>query len=145
MKEEHRIGFVVGDGGSNIIIRFSNDGWPSPPRVGETIIASIRRARSVSHHRLYWGMLGAVVDATGRWKSKDELHRWVKFRLDLYDAAEFDGKIFLEWKSTDFTNMDQSEFKEFFDLAIAEIAMETGIDPVDLRKETHNQFRHHSR
>lgn len=118
------------------IIRLACSDMPSPPKDNERVLVQVRRARNIQHHRLYWGMLRVVVEATGKWASTDALHRWLKYALGLYDRVEImPGKVIIEWRSTDFSSMAQSEFKCFFDNAVAEIATETGIDPIQLTGE----------
>ena len=108
------------------------------PKEETSFLVRVRRPRSPQHHRLYWGMLRAVVKSTARWPSADSLHKWVKYQLDMYEIAEVrpDGVIVIEWEPTDFESMDQTDFHVFFENAVAAIVFETGIDPLDLRKET---------
>ena len=99
-------------------------------------LVRIRKPRNVRHHRLYWSMLRSVVEATERWATATELHRWIKYELGYFTITEiYHGEFVIEWDSTDFTAMDQSDFKEFFDHATSAIALETGIDPDDLTGE----------
>ena len=100
------------------------------------VLVKVRQARNVKHHRKYWGLLKAVVDATGRWHSVEDMHRWLKWELRMYRAvAVRDGYTVLEWDSIDFAAMAQREFAEFYDRALAIIAFETGIDAEALKKE----------
>ena len=93
----------------------------------------VRKARNVEHHRLYWAMLGNVVAATDRWPTTESLHRWIKYQLDMFTVTALkDGLVVVEWESTDFMAMGQDEFHKFFDLAVVEICLETGIDPMAL-------------
>ena len=106
------------------------------PDDGKTFLVRIRRPRSLKHHRLYWGMLRGVVEASDGWKTPEALHRWIKYQLGLYKMVEVrDGRVIVEWDSTDFFSMDQIKFEKFFMLAVAEICLKTGIDPIEFVKE----------
>ena len=101
---------------------------------GKIVFIKVRRARNIRHHRKYWGLLEAVVDATDHWPSPEAMHRWLKWELQMFVPIEVkEGHIVLEWDSTDFAAMDQTAFNEFYDRAIAAIVLETGIDPEALR------------
>ena len=100
---------------------------------GAEVTVDIKRPRSAKQHRWYWAMLRAVVDATDRWRSAQELHTWIRWRLGLYEPIAVDGEtVILEWQSIAFGAMDEARFRWLIENATTEIAMETGIDPDDL-------------
>ena len=111
-----------------------DNGWPDPHT---SIMVRIRRPRNPKHHRLYWGMLRQVVDATDQWPTPDALHKWIKYELSMYTmtAVDEEGLVVIEWESTDFMSMDQADFREFFDRTVACICIETGIDPLSFTEE----------
>ena len=110
------------------------EGYAKPPE-GKSILVKVRQARNVKHHRKYWGLLKAVVEATGRWPSPEAAHRWIKVQLEHYQLAQIDDHTILEWLPTDFAAMGQAEFSKFYDGAIFHIAVETGLDPETIKKE----------
>ena len=112
--------------------------WGETPRPadGKQVLVKVRSPRNIGHHRKYWGLLRLVIDATGRWFTPDAMHRWVKIELGHYvEHRQPNGLVFAELLPTDFAAMSQAEFKEFYDLALAAIAMEVGVDPETLAKE----------
>ena len=127
-----RIESVDDRGRARIVVDPDPDhAWPD---TGTAFLVRVRRPRNPKHHRLYWGMLSQVVDATGRWSSRDALHKWIKYQLNLYTVTAFDGgRVIVEWDSTDYMSMDQADFREFFDQAVAAICIETGVDPLALK------------
>jgi len=108
------------------------------PPEGKQVLVKVRQARNAKHHRKYWGLIAAIVEATGAWPSPEACHRWVKARLQHYEAVEVDGRIVWEWLPTDFASMPQAEFSRFYEAALAELALETGLDPetVEIERET---------
>ena len=122
----------------NALIEVNADEDAKFPAVGESFLVRVRKPRNPKHHRLYWGMLKHVVDATGRWPNAEALHKWIKYALDMYETVAVDskaGKVIIEWQGTDFMSMGQDEFKAFFEQAVGAIALETGIDPLALESE----------
>lgn len=122
------------DGTATMKVRPGRRGWPPPDKPFQV---ALRRPRSHKHNNLYWATLGKVVEATGRWKSKELLHYWLKYQLGLYrPVAVKQGVVYVVYESTDFDAMDQGEFAEFFDLAMAELSLAIGVDPLDLDPTT---------
>ena len=133
-----RVGRVIErgtDGAGVVRLDAPVEGAEPLPEKGRTVMVDVRLARSPQQHRLYWALLRATVEATGAWATADALHTWVKLRLGLWDPLWVGDRAAVVWHSTDFSAMDQQRFRRFFDDAMAEIALETGIDPETLRKE----------
>ena len=107
------------------------------PPAGSTVLVQVRKARNIRHHRLYWALLRAVVEATDQWAAPDELHRWIKLELGHYvPHVQPEGTVLCELLPTDFAKMDQFEFGDFYGRALAAIALSTGIDAEALIEET---------
>ena len=107
------------------------------PAIGADILVQIRKARNIKHHRLYWALLHAVVEATNLWSDADELHRWLKIELGHYiPHVQPNGTVLCELMPTNFAAMDQITFGNYYSRAIAAIAIETGIDAEALIEET---------
>ena len=71
----------------------------------------------------YWQMLRGVANATGRWASDQEAHRWMRIRLGLYSV----GRHKVEF-SPDPINGGHKAVVAFFGEAVEALAVETGID-----------------
>lgn len=113
----------------------SDNGKPWP-RSSRYCYVKVKEGRNLGHHRKYWGLLRRVVDASGQWPSVEILHRWVKYQLRMFTPVEIrNGNVILEWDSIDFESMDQREFNDFYDRALAEISLEIGVDPETLGVE----------
>jgi len=105
-----------------------------PPKPGESFLIGLRKGRSLRHHRLYWAMLTNVVEATGRWRTKHELHQWILFQLKMFDeviSADSD-RVYFKLRSTDFESMSQQDFNEYFEEAVREISAEIECDPLEI-------------
>ena len=127
-------------------VQVDPDGEGEWPKQGSSFLVRVRKPRNPKHHRLYWGMLGRVVDATDHWPTKDAAHDWIKYQMGLYTIRAWEsGRVIIEWKSTDFMGMDQVDFRDFFNRAVGYIAIETGIDPLDLKKEAEETTPWHKR
>ena len=130
---------VLKDGRQLIAVRPGRDPVPTE----KPFLVKVRRPRNLKHHNLYWAMIGAVSDATGLWKTAQALHRWLKMELGMYTVVGVEGdRILIREDSTDFMAMGQDEFRDFFDLAVATISLETGIDPLDLNGDQNEYHRH---
>ena len=105
----------------------------SSPKRGRDVLIKVRRPRNPRHHRKYWGMIRAITEATGLWHTQDECHRWVKRQVGHYVTVGIaEGIDVIELLPTDCGSMNQAEFNDFYRNAVAELAMETGIDPVSI-------------
>jgi hypothetical protein len=93
----------------------------------------LRTKRSIPQHRAYWQALTRAVDATGRWESREALHTALKVRMGLVEPLMgLDGEIIcMIPHSTAFAAMDQREFREYFDRAMAVLSEAVGFDVLD--------------
>ena len=107
------------------------------PEEGAEVLVQVRKARNIKHHRLYWALLHATVEATNIWAEAEELHRWLKISLGHYTPhVQPNGTVLCELLPTNFAAMDQTAFGDYYSRALATIAMETGIDAEALIEET---------
>lgn len=92
-----------------------------------------RNKRSLLHHRLYWQALTRAVEATGRWQSREALHTALKVRMGLVEPIyDLRGNVTgMMPHSTAFAAMDQKEFREYFDKAMAMLSEAIGFDVLD--------------
>ena len=105
---------------------------------GRKVLVRLDFPRSLPQHRMYWGLLRSVAEATGSWRTADDLHRWVKIELGHYNQhPQPDGTVLIELLPTNFGSMPSGDFSEWLHSAVAAIAMQTGIDP----EELHGQAR----
>ena len=113
-----------------VLLAVEGDGKLKP---GDSCVIQIRKPRNPKHNSLYWCLLSNITESTGRWPTPEALHKWLKFELGMYTITEVnDGRIAIEWDSTDFMSMGQEEFRDFFERAVALICLETGIDPTTM-------------
>ena len=95
-------------------------------------LVQVRYPRNPKFHRLYWAALQSVVESTGAWLTKEQLHNWVKVELGFYETAEIaPGVVVTEWLSTNFWSMGERQFRNFFEHAMVAISLKTGIDPLE--------------
>lgn len=89
-----------------------------------------RNKRTLPLHRTYWTTLQRAVDATGKWKSREALHTALKVRMGLVEPIyDLKGNVSgMIPHSTAFAAMDQSQFKLYFDGAMAALSEAVGYD-----------------
>ena len=102
--------------------------------VGTEFDLKPRTKRSVPHNAMYWGILRNVVKATGRWANEELLNRDIKDALGYWEwqVNEINGQKYKVFASKDFDKMRQDEFNEFFEQAMALLAEELGVDPMEM-------------
>ena len=90
--------------------------------------------RSNPHHKLYWTILKAVVDATAMWPTTVKLHNEIKFLTGYYSSVinERNGHVYYVVDSISFESMDQQEFSAFFDSAMELLAKRLETDPMEV-------------
>lgn len=94
-------------------------------REGAVLKCELSESRSLPRHRLYWAVLTAVVQATGKWPNAEALHHALKIHLGaVEEIASVRGEILIRPKSTSFGKMDEREFREFFDNVLLAITTE---------------------
>jgi len=108
--------------------------WPADGRAGEMLsripqrsAVAVRLMRSRSHAQLamYWSVLEKVVEATGRWRTAEELHLALKVATGHVDIVRLiDGRRVLVPESTAFDAMTQDEAQAFYDAAFRVICDE---------------------
>jgi hypothetical protein len=98
---------------------------------------TVRKRRSLPQLRLYWAMLGNVVEATGAWPTPEHLHDAIKMDLGYVTPIKsMDGKLVLLPDSAAMSKMDSAQFKRFFDAAAQRLAEVCGFDPLAMNEET---------
>lgn len=87
--------------------------------------AVVKERRSEPKNRLYWAVLQAVVDATGKWPTSEALHWALKIKLGyIEEIAAVDGKVLIRPRSTSFGKMGEQDFRTYFDAAILTLTTE---------------------
>ena len=98
----------------------------------------LKRDRSGKHHRFFCAILTKVVDNHAEYNKPDQLLLWLKVRLGYVEEVRFhDDKVWFVAKSTNFSAMEQNEFKKFVDAALDLIISEVilGMNKQELIKE----------
>ena len=101
--------------------------------LGSDVEVTFKKRRSSAQARLYWAILGEVVEATGLWPTAKHMHRELKRALGYTDQIEnkFTGAVEYYDDSTAFSRMDGVAFKLYFDQAMKLIAETCGFDPLE--------------
>jgi hypothetical protein len=105
---------------------------------GRAVLVSIRRARSVRHHRLFWALLHKVVDNSEKWSSEEELLQDLKLAVGHVDkrANLMTGEVMAIPRSINFASMDQEAFKRFWRRCVYVLATQVlNVLPADLERE----------
>lgn len=90
--------------------------------------------RSDPHHKLYWAILGKVVKDTQLWASSAHLHDDLKMLCGYYRTVvnKASGSLYYIPDSIAYTKMDQRQFSEYFENAMAKLSETLGYDPTIL-------------
>lgn len=100
---------------------------------GSEVEITVKQKRSNSRLRLYWSVLGAVVDATGRWHSKEDLSDALKMACGVSEIRHpLNGAPYLVPDSVAFSRMTETDFTAFMDRAFAMLAERIECDPLSL-------------
>ena len=95
-----------------------------------------RSRRSQEQNSYYWVKLQRVVEATGRWPNKEQLHKQLMIECGHFaPVATFDGGIRLEAESASFSAMKPKDFTEYTKAADAILSEATGIDLEAMMRE----------
>lgn len=87
--------------------------------------AKISEKRALPRARLYWAVLQAVVDATGKWPNAEALHWSLKcYTGFIEEIASLNGEVLIRPKSTSFAKMGEQDFREYMDTALLAITTE---------------------
>lgn len=109
-------------------------------KAGSLVGARIARSRSVVQNALYWRVLQTVVDATGKWRTAEELHLALKVATGHVDLVRLtNGRMIKVPGSTSFDSMSQDEFQKYTEAAFRLICDEImgGISLDQLLEEAH--------
>lgn len=79
--------------------------------------ADITQPRNLNHHRLFWAMCARI--GTGIGQPADWVERAFKVEMGLFDVFKYGGRELPVLRSIAFSKMDQTEFSEFFERAVA--------------------------
>jgi hypothetical protein len=94
-------------------------------RRGVPLHAELSERRSLPRQRLYWAILQAVVDATGKWPNAEALHHALKIHTGfIEEIASVNGEVLILPRSTSFSKMGEQDFRTYFDAAMEAITTE---------------------
>lgn len=104
------------------------------PRGRTFELVATRTGRSNPQIKLYWGVLHAVVDATGTWPDAEALHEELVVASGFVRPIlnPFSGRFESRRDSVAFDAMDQDRFNLFMTTALAKLSEALGIDVLDL-------------
>lgn len=96
-----------------------------------------RTRRSLPQHRTYWKALSRAVEATGRWPSREALHKALKINAGLVEPIlNLRGQIVgMQANSTALDAMPQHEFQAYFERAMADLSEAIGYDALAWMEE----------
>lgn len=105
---------------------------------GREVLITIRRARSVQHHRFFFSMLRLVVSNTDRWQTEDDLLDDLKLATGHVRrrACGITGKPLIIPDSINFASMPQDPFRRFVNRCVYVLSQALGWNPEDLMRET---------
>lgn len=106
-------------------------------QIGQEYDLVKRSKRSNPQLRLYWSMLGRVVQATGKWPSSEHLSDEIKLTLG-YVKQVVDlrtGEVTKSVDSIALNAMSSDQFRLYFDQSVELLSDHLGIDPLAFMRE----------
>ncbi|RAU21100.1 hypothetical protein CU669_15210 [Paramagnetospirillum kuznetsovii] len=106
-------------------------------KVGDMVTAEVKKPRNLAHHRLYWELCRIVAANMPGDHSAEIVSDVIKIRAGhCAVVATVKGEVFSP-KSISFATMDQHQFREFFDRALAVVVNDIlpGVDSAALEAE----------
>lgn len=105
-------------------------------RNGSVVSVRLTQEKNRKLERKYWAILHEVVDKCGvRQRTAEDLHKAIRLKLGVVDAYwTLDGKLRVDVKST--VGMEEPEYRQFFEDAMALLHKETGVDPLTIQSES---------
>ena len=84
-------------------------------KAGDVVEINLTRPRNVKLLRLYWVMVGLVLENQSMFATKEELSDALKMEVGHYERrVSFDGAAYTVPKSISMTKMDEDAFRLFF-------------------------------
>lgn len=109
---------------------FDAEEWDALP-MESTVSVTPATVRGHGQLAFYWTVLAHVVDATGRWPSKEKLHEMVKLDLGYVELTyTLAGGPRVTADSIALDKMDDNERAAFMKQAFERIGEAIGIDPI---------------
>lgn len=93
------------------------------------VLVSIRRPRSIKHHKFFFAKLRAIIEATGRWQTEDDLLQDLKLATRHVEKRQnvITKDYYMAPRSINFASMSQDAFKRFNDRCDY-VLSEAGVD-----------------
>lgn len=97
--------------------------------LGDLVTVEKRSKRSQRQHRMYWALIGLVLDNQDYFQSKDQLSHYIKLKIGHVDIVKYKDEVIEIPKSISFSSTKQEEFNSFIDRAIDFIISDEGLWP----------------
>ena len=92
-------------------------------KIGQPVMVDVTRPRNIKLLRLYWAMVGKIASAVDR--TSREVDHIIKLETGLYTMVKrANGDMTLVPGSIAFANMEEPDFKEFFERCCRVISTE---------------------
>ncbi len=107
---------------------------------GSLVMVEVKQPRNLQMHRLYWALIQKVADNIEGDFSAETVSDVIKIRIGHVDTVKTAGGIVQTPKSISFAALDQTEFRDFWDRAVAFICTEVipGMASADLEREIYS-------
>lgn len=104
---------------------------------GTEVLVSVRRPRSIRHHRKLFALLRIVTENTDRWANETLLLEDLKLATGLFSTrvSGFTGMPYPVPASISFAAMDQTAFAAWYERALVKLAEVLGCSPADLDEQ----------
>jgi hypothetical protein len=83
-------------------------------KIGDTLAAEIVKPREHRSIRRYWAMIKLVLDSTDQFKSRYQLHTYLKIRAGHCTSIvnKLSGEVFLIPESIDYATLNEDQFND---------------------------------
>lgn len=108
-------------------------------KLGDMVMVEFKRPRNAKHHRKLWALLSLVIGNQDHYQTAEQLLNGLKCatgHADEYPMKNGQGVVMIP-RSISFASMDQTEFEQWYDRAIAVICKHVipGLSQEDLKRE----------
>ena len=98
-------------------------------KIGSDVFMEYKPRRNMKFHKKYFALLNQVILNQDHYKTVDNLHESIKYFAGYYETIiPLEGEPFLKTKSINFSTLDNSEFEDFYSVALDECLKLVGDD-----------------
>ena len=96
---------------------------------GRLVMVDVVQSRNIQNHKRFFSFLREVFDMQEHFDNQESLRKWLIMKTGRFVTIEApNGFVIFEPESLNFASMDESDFKDFFSVAINVVLRELNFD-----------------